>query len=490
METFAQTRNATVFGVALALAVLFTTVACGPLDAEGRVPSLSGGIQVNEPDPERWVQAVHDIGLDAIQVTVYARQQAWSSIEMILPDSAASVVDEIRAAKRRGLRVVMVLRVALEQGLPENRHLWHGMIWPAREELDQWFASYREFALWGAGIAEAEGVDLLAVASELSSLTSTVQVTETPNLYAYFMDPERTAQVRQRLVDCAATVPAEDLAPDLEFLDGERYEDLDAYLRAEEEANRRWSRHITQATRGEEVDVGALNARRADHEAHWRRLIEEIRGVYGGPLSYAANFDQVEEVGFWDALDAIGVNAYYPLSRWGMKGSSLEGALAESWRGIAGRLNDLAKRHGGPGRVLPVLLFELGWTRKAGSTVRPFSYDRVEVLETAGETFDGSPPLTCVHWATQPDDPQERVRALEALLRVVEEGSFPTLRGFMLWKLSTRPQHRAIEPFVVVVGDGSSDVAAVDEDTAADAAYIDIAGQLAARLRRSTGLGR
>ena len=62
--------------------------------------------------------------------------------------------------------------------------------------------------------------------------------------------------------------------------------------------------------------------------------------------------------------------------------------------------NGVADAYGGPAGVLPVVLFELGWTRKAGSTVRPFSYTRVEALETVdanGEPADlTAPPVVLV----------------------------------------------------------------------------------------------
>lgn len=487
-------------------ALLFLAVAgahsCAPYGGVKPVPALSGGIQVNEPDHGRWVAAVQAAGLDSIQVTAYARQVRWDSAEMILPTEVPAVVNEIRSARRAGLRVVLVLRVALEHGIADNRHLWHGMIWPPEDQVQAWFDRYREFLVWGARLAERERVDLLAVGSELNSLTSTVQVQELPNLYVYFLDPKRTGEVRTRLVDCASRVPAEYLEPDLEFRDGTRYENLDSYLRAAEEANRAWARRITVASSGP-PDLDALNRRRADYEKRWRQLIVEARRHYRGPLTYAANFDQVEEVGFWDALDAIGVNAYYSLSRLGLSGTVLDKELASSWRRIAGRLHALGRDAGKPGVPLPVIFLELGWTTKSGSTVRPFSYHRVEVLESVGDSVDGSPLLTCVHWATQTEDPGERVRAIAALLEIVRAGSFPTLRGFTLWKLSTQFQHRAVEPFVVVLPTPGGTIAdapsagqpeltqlfAEQKDVnEADRRYLRVAAELATALRNAASI--
>jgi len=49
-------------------------------------------------------------------------------------------------------------------------------------------------------------------------------------------------------------------------------------------------------------------------EPAWRNLIARVRRIYKGPLVYAANFgEEFERVGFWDALDYIGLDNYYPL---------------------------------------------------------------------------------------------------------------------------------------------------------------------------------
>lgn len=49
-------------------------------------------------------------------------------------------------------------------------------------------------------------------------------------------------------------------------------------------------------------------------EAFWRTLIKDIRKVYDGKLTYSSNWDAYEKVPFWDALDFIGISAYFPLT--------------------------------------------------------------------------------------------------------------------------------------------------------------------------------
>ncbi|MEZ4874245.1 MAG: glycoside hydrolase [Flavobacteriaceae bacterium] len=46
----------------------------------------------------------------------------------------------------------------------------------------------------------------------------------------------------------------------------------------------------------------------------WKQLIKEIRSIYSGKLTYAANWDEYKRFPFWGDLDYIGVDAYFPIS--------------------------------------------------------------------------------------------------------------------------------------------------------------------------------
>ncbi len=452
-----------------------TLVLTGPLVAQEAPPTFFGGIQVNEPDHDRWMAALADAGLDSVQVTLYARHQRWDEAALYWDREAPWVVSEIRAAKRAGLRVMLVMRIALEHGLAANRHLWHGMIWPRQDQLQAWFDSYSEFALWGAGIAAQEDVDLFVIGNELSSLTSTTLLEALPELYAYFLDPVSVGAVRDDLLRCAARAEAGGLA----HLDGGRADDLETVLRNEERVRRAWT---LQTLGGSGVGLERLNSRRARYEAFWRDLVTQVRRRYNGLVSYGANFDQFQEVGFWDVLDFVAVNAYFPLSVYGLEPEARVDRMASAWRRIAAELALV-------GDSRPVVLVELGWTRRLGSTVRPYSYDRLEVLETAG-TDDRR---TCVYWDSQPNDAGERVAALQALADVVRSGGFQTLRGFTLWKLTTRVEDRAIEPFAAFLQPGSGyphigwrDLTTSQHDEL-DAAYVGLAAAIAGEVRGRSG---
>ncbi len=46
----------------------------------------------------------------------------------------------------------------------------------------------------------------------------------------------------------------------------------------------------------------------------WQTLIVKVRKVFKGKITYAANWDEYQKVIFWNQLDFIGVNAYFPVS--------------------------------------------------------------------------------------------------------------------------------------------------------------------------------
>ncbi len=47
---------------------------------------------------------------------------------------------------------------------------------------------------------------------------------------------------------------------------------------------------------------------------YWSDLIVEIKKIYKGKLTYAANWDEFKRTPFWSDLDFIGVDAYFPVS--------------------------------------------------------------------------------------------------------------------------------------------------------------------------------
>lgn len=60
--------------------------------------------------------------------------------------------------------------------------------------------------------------------------------------------------------------------------------------------------------------VGTELAFASQKTEKWRELISEVRDIYSGEIVYAANWDEYKSVKFWDDLDYVGIDAYFPLT--------------------------------------------------------------------------------------------------------------------------------------------------------------------------------
>jgi hypothetical protein len=74
----------------------------------------------------------------------------------------------------------------------------------------------------------------------------------------------------------------------------------------------------------------------------WNQLIAEIRSIYKGKLTYAANWDEYKRTPFWKQLDYIGVDAYFPISE--SKTPSLNEART-GWQPWITELKSIATAH-------------------------------------------------------------------------------------------------------------------------------------------------
>ncbi|UZO81473.1 glycoside hydrolase [Aquimarina sp. ERC-38] len=100
----------------------------------------------------------------------------------------------------------------------------------------------------------------------------------------------------------------------------------------------------------------------------WTHLIRKIKSVYTGDLTYAENWDQYQHVPFWDQIDYIGIDAYFPLSE---KETPSVTELNQHWlphkNQIKALHNTLKK---------PILFTEYGYRSVSYGTREPWKTDR------------------------------------------------------------------------------------------------------------------
>jgi len=73
---------------------------------------------------------------------------------------------------------------------------------------------------------------------------------------------------------------------------------------------------------------------------YWRSLINELREIYSGQLTYGENWDASFKVEFWDDLDFIGIDAYFPISS--QKKPTLK-QLESGWNNLLPKLKSLSE---------------------------------------------------------------------------------------------------------------------------------------------------
>ncbi|MFT4627290.1 MAG: hypothetical protein ACI8PZ_005972 [Myxococcota bacterium] len=143
------------------------------------------------------------------------------------------------------------------------------------------------------------------------------------------------------------------------------------------------------------------------HEAEWRRIIAEVRAVHPGHLTYASNWDRYPAVPFWDALDVVGVQAYFPIAEAGSwpEGEVPPVALLDAgWTRVLAEVQAVHERTG-----KPVVFTELGYNRSARAPTTPWE------AEGGGARAD-----------------EVQAAALEASLRALDRAPFVV--GAFLWK--------------------------------------------------------
>lgn len=139
------------------------------------------------------------------------------------------------------------------------------------------------------------------------------------------------------------------------------------------------------------------------HRPEWRALLTEVRAVYPGRITYAANWDRVDDIPFWNDLDLIGVHAYFPLGE-GPDPSDAE--ILGAWDAALAALERASERAGGK----PVLFAEIGYNRSSAAAREPWAHE-----------MDDSPAVRHL-----------RQRLIELAIRRLEQGAL--IEGIFWWK--------------------------------------------------------
>lgn len=122
--------------------------------------------------------------------------------------------------------------------------------------------------------------------------------------------------------------------------------------------------------------IGVELEKTTDREAEWRRIIREVRKVYRGEILYAANWDSLAKVPFWDAVDLIGVHAYFPLAE---SANPDRATLRRGWDRAFERLRRVSRRSGNK----QIIFAEIGYNRSMAAARKPWGYETEDTAAAA-----------------------------------------------------------------------------------------------------------
>lgn len=161
--------------------------------------------------------------------------------------------------------------------------------------------------------------------------------------------------------------------------------------------------------------IGTELHRAAESRADfWRGLAADVRTVYDGKLTYAANwYAEYESIQFWDALDYVGVQAYFPLASG--TAPSMD-SLRAGWRRHRQTLQAVHERTN-----RPVLFTELGYRSAPSAAAKPWEWPERDEQPVAGaDTL--------------------QARCYRAFFEVMSDASW--FDGAIVWKYQALPERR------------------------------------------------
>ena len=118
---------------------------------------------------------------------------------------------------------------------------------------------------------------------------------------------------------------------------------------------------------------------------NWNQVIDEVKEHYTGPLTYSATFDSFQSITWWDRLDYVGIDAYFPLTS---KNNPSIGELIQAWNRIANALENYASTV-----KKPIIFTEIGYRSGDGNNLEPANWmaplipDYQEQLNSYEATF-------------------------------------------------------------------------------------------------------
>ena len=99
----------------------------------------------------------------------------------------------------------------------------------------------------------------------------------------------------------------------------------------------------------------------------WKSVIQGVRERYTGPITYAADWTNYQNIEWWDSVDYVGIDAYFPLTLFNSDPTFED--LITVWNNNANEIEDW---HATVNK--PVIFTEIGYRSGDGTSMAPSNY--------------------------------------------------------------------------------------------------------------------
>ena len=227
--------------------------------------------------------ALADTGANFVGLTPTWYQDTLTS-DAVAPDASKTATDAGLIAMITGAHAEDML-VMLKPHVDVQTDQWRGYIAP--NDVDDWFASYEDFIVYYAEIAEAYGVSVFVIGTELASLSG------------------------------------------------------------------------------------------ADYADEWTAVASAVDAVYNGTVTYAANDEEYQDVSFWDAVDYVGLDAYFDLGIGAPAVDASYDDILAAWAPLVTAVDDWMTTERGTQRAI---FTEIGYRSIEGAHIEPWDSWRTGTL--------------------------------------------------------------------------------------------------------------
>jgi hypothetical protein len=134
--------------------------------------------------------------------------------------------------------------------------------------------------------------------------------------------------------------------------------------------------HVEMYTLGAELINMTSDNINSSNTSNWRNLIANVRSLYSGKVTYDGNWgggtwnDELDHIKFWDALDYIGVSAYYHIGGTNINNYT-QATLEAAWDNV--RTSQLEPLHNKYGKS--IIFTEVGYRNVDGALTHPASWE-------------------------------------------------------------------------------------------------------------------